>query len=368
MRLPALAGVVVLLAAVAAGDDRRAAGETSAGFGDDLLIVPTAGWRTDFSRHTVPLVQFQRTGVPKDGIPAIRRARSVPVTAADRWLGAMEPVIELVVNGEARAYPLQILVWHEIANDELGGVPVAVTFCPLCHTAIAFDRRLDGETYELAVSGTLRRSDLVMFDRETESWWQQFSGDAVVGELAGARLERLPAAIVPWEDFARRHPGGTVLSRDTGYDRPYGASPYAGYDDIGSTTLFGTPLFGTPNQGDDRVPLKERVVFVERGGEALAVPFSALEHAGRLEVRLGGDRLELAWLPGVRSAFGSLEPGGKEAGAAAVRLAGSGEPVVFDTPFWFAVAAFRPDVRVWPPSRLDTLPSATGLGSLQRLG
>jgi len=171
------------------------------------------------------------------------------------------------VGGETRAYPLQILIWHEIVNDELGGVPVAVTFCPLCNTAIAFDRRVEGRTLDFGTTGKLRHSDLVMYDRQSESWWQQFGGEALVGRYTGTRLERLPARIVAWADFARSHPGARVLTRETGFDRAYGSNPYQSYDDIGSPPIFAVPE-------DDRLPPKERVVYVERGKESVAVPYS----------------------------------------------------------------------------------------------
>jgi hypothetical protein len=181
-----------------------------------------------------------------------------------------------------------------------------------------------------------------MYDRQTESWWQQFGGEAVVGELAGAELEQVPARIVAWEDFAARHPDSDVLSRDTGHNRAYGANPYRGYDDVDSG-----PLFGARNSDDDRLAPKERVVFIERGNEAVAVPFTALENAGRLEFEVGGEQLEAEWIPGVRSALDETNLfEGRTVGSADVRSVDSGASVSFDTPFWFAVAAFRPDAKI----------------------
>ncbi len=339
MRAVLLAAALVLLAAGCGGGG---APPEESSFGDDLLIVSTDGWRTDFARHTVPLIQFASGGPGKDGIPALDRPRFESVEAAGRWLQPRVPVIELELGSEARAYPLAILVWHEIVNDVFAGTPVAVTFCPLCNTALAFDRRLDGRLLDFGTTGNLRHSDLVMYDRQTESWWQQFDGRALVGELAGSRLGLLPARIVAWADFVARHPGGEVLSRETGYERPYGANPYPGYEDVDSPTLV-----GTPNQSDGRVALKERVAFVELDGDAVAVPFPELERAGTLRVELAGERIELVWLPGISSPLGSFEsPGGRTVGSAFVRSVTTGEPVASTTPFWFAVAAFRPDVRV----------------------
>jgi hypothetical protein len=298
-----------------------------------------SGFKTDFCRHVVPLLQFQAGGPGKDGIPALNRPDFAPASSI-RWLSPREPVIELALGREVRAYPLQILIWHEIVNDRLAGTPVAVTFCPLCNTAIAFDRRVGGRTLSFGTTGNLRNSDLVMYDRQTESWWQQFGGAALVGRYAGTRLRQLPARIVAWREFARRHPHGLVLTRNTGFSRPYGQNPYAGYDDVSSP-----PFLGAAHGGDHRLQPKERVVFLERGRDAAAVPFSALQRTQVVRVTIGHHHLVVRWRGGVASALdsGSI-PSGRDVGAATVTE--SGRLVVFDEPFWFAVAAFRPNVRV----------------------
>jgi Protein of unknown function (DUF3179) len=299
----------------------------------------TAGWKTDFSKHSVPLSEFRSGGPGKDGIPAIDEPKFISVGVAD-FLEPQEPVIALELNGDARAYPIQILVWHEIVNDVVGGVPVAVTFCPLCHTAIVFDRRAVGRTLDFGTTGNLRNADLVMYDRQTESWWQQFGGRALVGELEGAELEQLPARIVAWRDFQDEHAGGKVLSRETGHVRSYGENPYTGYDDVDSS-----PFVPVRNSNDKRLPPKERVVFIERDGEAVAVPFSAIRRRKVVRLELGGNRLVVRWRPGVASPLDSAAiAGGHDVGAAEVRE--NGRLVAFDEPFWFAVAAFRPDVRI----------------------
>jgi Protein of unknown function (DUF3179) len=348
MSRPALLVVLVALGLAAVGCSGGAeqggappSGE-SATAADDDLNVPTSGWETDFSKHTVPLSEFLSGGPGKDGIPAVDEPMFVSVEKAAEWLADREPVIELELEGAARAYPLQILVWHEIVNDEVAGTPVVVTFCPLCNTAVVFDRRLDGRVLDFGTTGNLRHSDLVMYDRQTESWWQQFGGEAVVGELAGEELEHLPARIVAWEDFAGRHPDGEVLSQDTGFGRDYGRNPYAGYDDVDSG-----PLFPAAGADDDRLLPKERVVFVELGDEAVAVPFSVLAKEKRVEVAVGGERLEVRWVPGVGSVLDEpFVASGRDVGSAEVRSLASGEPVAFDQPFWFAVASFRPDIRI----------------------
>ncbi|MGB6850975.1 MAG: DUF3179 domain-containing (seleno)protein, partial [Thermoanaerobaculia bacterium] len=154
-------------------------------FGEELRQsrISTSGWKTDFSRHDLPFSEILSGGVPRDGIPPLDKPEFATVDEAGRWLEDQEPVISFEINGEAKAYPLQILTWHEIVNDVVGGVPVAVTFCPLCNSAIVFDRRLGGVLYDFGVSGNLRSSDLIMWDRQTHSWWQQLTGEAIVGEL-----------------------------------------------------------------------------------------------------------------------------------------------------------------------------------------
>jgi len=178
----------------------------------------------------------------------------------------VEPVIILEVYNEVRAYPLQILIWHEIVNDEIDGQPVVVTFCPLCNTALAFARpTVNGELLTFGTSGNLRISDLVMWDRQTESWWQQFNGKAIVGDLTGTNLEFLPSAIISWVDFKSKHPEGQVLSIETGFSRSYGRNPYSGYDNINSYP------FAYTGDLNDRLPpidlLKENLVLNEILGE-----------------------------------------------------------------------------------------------------
>ena len=298
-----------------------------------------SGFQTDFCRHLVPLLQFRAGGPGKDGIPALDHPRFAPASSI-HWLSLREPVIELAVGRDVRAYPLQILIWHEIVNDRVGGAPVAVTFCPLCNTAIAFDRIVGGRTLSFGTTGNLRNSDLVMYDRQTESWWQQFGGEALVGHYAGQQLRQLPARIVAWREFERAHPHGLVLTRKTGFARPYGQNPYAGYDDVSSP-----PFFGAAHANDHRLQPKERVVFLERGRDAAVVPFSVLQRRRLVRVNVGGHNLVVRWSGGIASALDSSSiPRGRDVGAATVTE--NGKPVVFDEPFWFAVAAFRPHVRI----------------------
>jgi hypothetical protein len=346
-----------------ASSTREEAGALQAGRGserdpgDELLIVSRRGWRTDFSRHVVRLIEFQSGGPGRDGIPAIDRPRLTGVRAASGWLDAREPVIELVVDGEARAYPLQILLWHEIVNDTIGGRPVAVTYCPLCNSALAFERRVGSRTLTFGTTGNLRRYDLVLYDRQTESWWQQFDGTALVGELAGARLPALAAPLRAWREFARDHPRATVLSRRTGHDRPYGSNPYAGLDEprrsrteCGLQAVLGSAPACAAGR-DHRLPPRARVVLIKRGTDALAVPFRELRRARSARVQVGRERLEVEWHAGQRSPFPGAEGGtGKAVGSVIVRSPRTGARLPASTPFWFAVAAFHPAIRIWTRS------------------
>ena len=300
----AVAGVGVV-AAVRGGELPSAAVQAPATPGalDDKLNVTTNGWETDFSKHSVNLSSISSGGPPRDGIPPIDDPAYVSIAEADEWLEATEPVISIAIekDGEtfARAYPLQIMIWHEIVNDELGGEPVLSTFCPLCNTAIAFDRRLEpgGTVYDFGTTGNLRLSDLVMWDRQTESWWQQLTGEAIVGELTGTELRAIPAQILGWEAFKEAYPEGDVLSRDTGFDRPYGSNPYGGYDDIDSSPfLFDGEL-------DGRLKPMARVVGLDLEGETAAYPFTALEDTRVVNDELAGQEVAVLYAPGARSAL-----------------------------------------------------------------
>ncbi len=294
---------------IPAGAAKTAASLTDAGplvepdpnYKDELddSSISTRGWKTDFSRHTVPFFEILSGGPPRDGIPPIDNPVFIEIPEANAWIDDKEPVISLEINGVTRAYPLQILTWHEIVNDEFGGVPVAVTFCPLCNSAIAFDRRLDGVVYDFGTSGSLRFSDLIMWDRQTESWWQQLSGEAIIGELAGRRLTMLPASIISWSDFKAANPDSQVLSKDTGHPRDYGRNPYAGYDQADR------PPFLYDGIPDGRLLPKERVLALSINGADIAFPFLVLENEGAVNQSLGGQDVAVFFKKGTLSALDS---------------------------------------------------------------
>jgi len=253
--------------------------------------------KTDFGKHAVPLSEIHSGGPPKDGIPPIDRPRFIGSEEAARWLHAREPVIVFERGGDARAYPLQILMFHEIVNDTVGGVPAAVTFCPLCNASIVFDRRFAGSVLDFGTTGKLRKSDLVMYDRQTESWWQQFTGTGIVGRYSGAVLKQLPSAIASFDDFRTAYPAGQVLSRETGFMRPYGRNPYRGYDQIGDIPfLFSDPV-------DPRLPAMERVLGIQRGGEVRIYPFNVLASERIVNDEIGGEPIVVFTAEGMLSAL-----------------------------------------------------------------
>ena len=226
---------------------------------------------TDFSQTDIDLNEVLGGGPPKDGIPSIDSPHFISNKKASKWVKPLEPVIVVEINGQARAYPLQILMYHEIANDIFQGVPISVTFCPLCNASIVFDRRVGSEVLDFGTTGLLRMSDLVMYDRQTESWWQQFSGKSIVGEWVGTELKRIPSSIVSFDAFRTGFPDGQVLSRKTGVFRPYGKNPYFGYDDIDQKP------YGFDGKLDERLPPMERVISITVDGSNTIYPFSELK-------------------------------------------------------------------------------------------
>jgi len=249
------------------------------------LRTALSAFETDLTRRAIDLSSLRPGGPPKDGIPSIDDPRFVSTEAAANWIAPQEPVLLVSHNEHTRGYPLQILIFHEIVNDIIGGMPVAVTFCPLCYSAIAFDRRVDGEAVEFGVSGLLRMSDLVMYDRKTESLWQQFTGRAIVGTLTGTELDRLPAQIVSFQAFRETYPDAQVLSRDTGFDRPYGRNPYAGYEDVD------TPPFAVSNATDGRLPPMSKVIAIPDENDPLAIPHAVSRSHGVIETTVGEQRV-----------------------------------------------------------------------------
>jgi hypothetical protein len=276
----------------------------------------------------VPGDEIVPGGVPRDGIPALTDPAMIPV-ADDTRLDPREPVMTVEHAGAARAYPLRYLIWHEIANDRIADLPVAVTFCPLCNSGLVFDRRLDGRVLEFGVSGLLRHSDMIMYDRQTVSWWQQFTGEAIAGPLAGRRLAPVVTWMEPWSDFAARNPQGRVMDEPSGFARPYGRNPYVGYDGADRPFLY---------RGEDPPHGIHPLARVVRVGDR-AWPLDRLEAAGEI-VEAG---LRLTWTGAMASALDTANiAAGRDVGAIRVRDAATGAEVVHEIVFAFAFHAFEP--------------------------
>ncbi len=292
-------------------------------------------WKqTDFSKSSIDFADILSGGPPKDGIPSIDKPLFHTIDAETK-LGPQEPVIGLSINGEARAYPLRILMWHEIVNDVIGGVPVSVTYCPLCNTSIVFERKIGDTLYDFGTTGKLRYSDLVMYDRQTQSWWQQFSGEAIVGKLLGTKLVTVPSRLESFENFKKRFPAGKVLRGDPAARRDYGRNPYANYDRAATPFLY---------KGDmpKGISPMARVVVIKSGGKKHAVALELLRKQGSLKL---GD-VSLGWQAGQNSALEhSVIKKGRDVGNVIAQRKVDGElkDIAYEVTFAFAFHAFQPD-------------------------
>ena len=347
-----------------------------------------SGWRTNFDKRLISLGDLLSGGVPRDGIPPIDNPTFAKVASSPDFLEGPEPVIALEVNGDARAYPLRILQQHEIVNDIVGGVPVAVTFCPLCNSSVAFERTVDGDVLRFGVSGFLRNSDLIMWDDKTESFWQQLTGEAIVGDQVGKSLKILPAQTVSWTAFKEAFPDGSALEppRRTNYQN----TPYTGYDDSDNQNPF---LF--LGEVDPRLPAVTRVAAFDLGTGAVAYSFPFLAENPVINDVIGDSPIVIFFDNETESAFRSRQLGGEfsvvgsstayfrevdgrvltfsadgngtlrddQTGTTWDRFgrAKSGElagteldPVIHGDHFWFAWASFKPDTRLVDSTALVT--------------
>jgi Protein of unknown function (DUF3179) len=288
--------------------------------------------KTNFDKRSVEFSAILSGGVPKDGIPAIDNPTFVPVNEAEGLIDT-EPVVGMIINGVAKAYPLNLLIWHEIVNDSIGGIPVSVTFCPLCNTAVVFDRRLDGQILDFGTTGKLSKSNLVMYDRQTESWWMQFLGQGIIGDMTGKELKLVPSRLESWADFKARAPGGQVLVPNNPGMRAYGANPYAGYDSLPRPFLYGGAM------PKDVAPLSRVISLADRSqGWSMAL----LQQ--KKEIRLDGGYV-MRWTPGQNSALDSgIIAQGKDVGSVTVQRDGQDVPYFVD--FAFAFHAFFPKAKI----------------------
>jgi hypothetical protein len=273
-------------------------------FGEEL---PTSFDQPTIGRDRIVAV------LSADGIPAIDEPRCLPTTGVG-FLEANAPILVLEVGEEVRGYPLEILTWHELVNDTVGGMAVTVSYCPLCNSAIVYDRTVDGVVLDFGTSGALTQSSMVMYDRQTESLWTHFNGQSVAGELTGTRLEFLSSSVVAWRDFRAAFPEASVLSRDTGFSRNYGRNPYPGYEDNEDPIA----RFITDDI-DPRLAPKTKVLGIDLDGQRVAVAHSRVFERGVAPLRVADRDLVAFNRPGTASALeGHLVSGGDDVGASAV--------------------------------------------------
>jgi hypothetical protein len=340
-------------------------------------ITITAGGNTNSAasataeekeKSIVPLDQIVSGGPPPDGIPSIDNPKFISVQEASKFLEDSELVLGLNINGDIRAYPLQILVWHEIVNDEIGSIPVAVTYCPLCFTNQVFNRTIDDgqEVVEFGTSGKLYNSNLVMYDRTSKSLWSQAMAEGIVGKYAGTKLERVPFDVAYWKEWKQLYPDSKILSRDTGSNRPYGVDPYGDYY-TNSDVLF--PI----SNRDDRLGLKEIVVGFENKGQYKAYKLQEIEDNKVINDQVNGKSITLfSSYPFMIRAYDPIAQGqtleftynpksknfldeqtGSEWNFEGKAISGQmkGKQLTrlpFDEGFWFEWVAFHPKTEIYP--------------------
>lgn len=281
----------------------------------------------DISNSSLPPEQILRGGPPRDGIPALSDPKLIAAGDAD-YLKPTDRIIGITLKGQSRAYPISILNWHEIVNDNIDGQQFAVTYCPLCGTAVAFDATIDGDSTEFGVSGLLYNSDVLLYDRDTESLWSQILSVAISGERIGTRLGLLPVSHTTWRDWREKHPDTLVLSEETGHSRDYQRDPYAGYEKSRYT------YFAVNNEAPDNYHPKEIVVGLGIDGVYKAYPFIELDKQGQSQFSdsVNGTRFDFDWDSTNRSI---------------TITDSSGQQVAGIQGFWFAWFAFHPDTEVF---------------------
>lgn len=223
--------------------------------------------------HVVPLDEIQHGGPARDGIPALHHPAFLSADEADKILHKTDVVLGIVADDAAKAYPLRVLNWHEVVNDQVGTLPVLITWCPICGSGIVFDPRVTGRNHTFGVSGLLYKRNLLLYLRETDSLWSQLAGKAVAGPLTGTSLRLLPSTVTTWHQWREEYPATTVLSFQTGYQRDYSRDPY----------------------GD--LPLDRRVALVVSIGTAATIyPYAELKKARPLiKDALGGAEFVIAF-------------------------------------------------------------------------
>jgi len=297
-----------------------------------INFAATAGPKNGFdvSNASIPVDEILGGGPPKDGIPALSDPQLIDALDAT-YLQPNDRILGVEIDGVSRAYPISILNWHEIVNDQINGQQFAVTFCPLCGTGVAFSSNVGGKVTEFGVSGLLYNSDVLLYDRNTESLWSQIMGEAVAGKLLGEKLKPIPINHTTWRDWLAQHPDTKVLSTETGYSRDYARNPYQGYEQ--SRQLF----FDVNNKAPEIYHPKEQVIGLEINGVYKAYPFVELEKQGQPQFTdtINGISVTIDWDSTNQSVILSNSEGVEIAGIQG---------------FWFAWFAFHPDTLVFQAS------------------
>lgn len=280
----------------------------------------------DVSNATIPVAEIFSGGPPRDGIPSIDAPKFIRPAGA-KFMRDDDIVLSLTRSGSTRAYPLRILVWHEIVNDTLGDEPIFVTYCPLCGTGMVFDRDIGGKVRTFGVSGLLYQSDVLMYDRQSESLWSQLKMESVSGPEAGKKLRWLPSEHLTWKAWKTKYPNGEVLSANTGHRRDYVGTAYAEYF-ASDATMFPVPMTRK------EFSIKTWVLGLVVNGKAKAYPVTKLPDGKAVEGTVGGEQVSVTFhhaenRPEVRDA--------------------KGQPLPAVMAFWFAWQAFYPDTEVWKP-------------------
>ncbi len=292
----------------------------------ELLRAEEPAAEFNLDNLVIPSDQITFGGPTKDAIPALSDPEHVALESCDR-LADDDRVVGMFVGGEARAYPLRVLLYHEIVNDEIGGAPVAIVYCPLCDSVTAVDRRLDGVVREFGVSGLLLNSNILLYDRSDDSLWSQVGFTAISGPNAGRSLRHLPWEITTAAAWRTRHPDSTVMSFETGHDRDYDRNPYRNY--FGSVDTLGFPVANE----DDRLQRRDLVIGIRLGDTTRAYPVATIRNApdGLVRDSIEGQAVVL-----------SAGPDGES-----VRIVEAPTEALGVHTFWFAWAAFYPDTEVY---------------------
>lgn len=280
----------------------------------------------DLTNSLIPADQILQGGPPRDGIPSIDKPKFVAARSAN-FLKPGDRVIGVTYNGESRAYPINILNWHEIVNDSIRGKAVSVTYCPLCGTGLVYEGSVNGRALTLGVSGLLYNSDVLLYDRETQTLWSQILSKAINGPLSGQKLTMISSSQTSWAKWLKQHPNTKVLSTDTGFNRDYTRSPYGNYDN-------NTETYFPVNAQSRQYHPKERVMGITINGKHKAYPFAELAKLGttRFQDQFQGKQLTLEI--DVPNRDGKI-------------LDANGKPIDLVNGFWFAWYAFHPDTTVF---------------------